>query len=76
MFLRSVDESEPDWLSLEPIVDPYYISSSWLKIRLHAKNQLPRLSRTALIVMIPSGVVVMVVVGFLPIIKPPQQKLF
>jgi hypothetical protein len=31
--------------------------SSWVKIRLHTKNQLPRLSRTALIVIIP-GVVV------------------
>ena len=31
----------------------FHISSSWVKIRLHTKNQLPRLSRTALIVIIP-----------------------
>jgi hypothetical protein len=34
-----------------------HISSSWVKIRLHTKNQLPGLPRTALIVMGP-GVVV------------------
>jgi hypothetical protein len=45
-----------------------------VKTRLHTKNQLPRLSRTALIVMIPGGVVV-VWWFFLPIIIPPQQKL-
>ena len=33
-----------------------YISSSWVGIRLHTKNQLPRLPRTAQIVIIP-GVV-------------------
>ena len=57
----------------------FYVSSSWVRIRLHTENQLPRLSRTALIVMIPGVVVVVVVVvvvGFLPIIIPPQQKLF
>ena len=31
----------------------FHISSSWVKIRLHTKNQLPRLSRTAVIVIIP-----------------------
>ena len=40
----------------------FHISSSWVKIRLHTENQLLRLSRTALIVMIPGVVVVVVVV--------------
>jgi hypothetical protein len=34
----------------------FHISFSWVQIRLHTKNQLPKLSRTALIVKIP-GVV-------------------
>ena len=34
--------------------------ASLAKIRLHTENQLPRLSRTALIVIIPGGVVVVV----------------
>ena len=34
----------------------FHISSSWVRIRQHTKNQLPRLPRTAQIVMIP-GVV-------------------
>ena len=36
----------------------FQISSSWVKIRLHTKNQLPMLSKNALIVMIPGVVVV------------------
>jgi hypothetical protein len=35
----------------------FHISSSWVMIRLHTKNQLPKLPRTALIVISP-GVVV------------------
>jgi hypothetical protein len=59
----------------------FHNSSGWIKIRLHNKNQLPSLSRTALIVIIPSvvvwcGVVWCGVVVLLPIIRPPQQELF
>ena len=52
--------------------------SSWVKIRLHTENQLPRLPRAALIVMI-SGVVWwwgFCGMVFLPNIRPPQQRLF
>jgi hypothetical protein len=42
----------------------FHISSSWVKIRLHTKNQLPKLPGTALNVMTPDVVVVVVVVGF------------
>ena len=38
----------------------FHISSGWVKIRLHAKNQLPRLLITALIVNSPSVVVAVV----------------
>ena len=68
-------------LVLWSIKVPYFVSyvKTWLNTknhlqRLHTENQLPRLYRTAVIVMIPG--VVMVVVGFLPIIIPTQQKLF
>ena len=36
----------------------FHISSGWVKIRLHTENQLPRLPRTALIVISPGVVVV------------------
>ena len=36
----------------------FNISCSWVKIRLHCENQLPRLPKTALIVMSPGGGVV------------------
>ena len=57
----------------------FLISSYWVNIRLHTENQLPKLSRTVLIVMGPSVVVVWWWCGgvvFLPIIIPPQLKLF
>jgi hypothetical protein len=50
----------------------FHILSRWGKIMLHTRNQLPRLPRTARIVII-SGVVVW---SFLAILIPPQQKLF
>ena len=42
----------------EKIEVVFHISSSWVKIKLHTKNQLPGLPRTALIVMGPGVVVV------------------
>jgi hypothetical protein len=37
----------------------FHISSNWVRIRLQTENQLPRLPRTALIVMTPGVVVVL-----------------
>jgi hypothetical protein len=51
----------------EKIEVVFHISSNWVRIRLYTENQLPRLPRTALIVMTPG----VVVVFFLLIIRPP-----
>ena len=46
----------------------FHISSSWVKIRLHTKNQLPMLPRTTQIVMIP-GVVRCLLSAALPLLR-------